>query len=47
MDGSALWVHLEYRVCQEIAGLKQPDDFLIGETTLRPVFIEPSTIPRG
>jgi hypothetical protein len=25
MDESAFWVHLEYRICQEIAGLKQPE----------------------
>ena len=25
MDESEFWVHLEYRVCQEIAGLTRPD----------------------
>jgi hypothetical protein len=25
MDESEFWVHLEYRVCQEIAGLRRPD----------------------
>jgi hypothetical protein len=25
MDESAFWVHLEYRVCAEIDGLKQPE----------------------